>query len=78
MVSKRSYVLIVKEKGESKNLSSRFSLFDSGAVRYLFHLRLKYPRIIMLSARLLNQINKSSRRNLRLTLLLSLSANNFS
>ena len=58
MVSKRSYVLIVKEKGESKNLSSRFSLFDSGAVRYLFHLRLKYPRIIMLSARLLNQINK--------------------
>ena len=51
-------------------LSRGFCSFDSGHVWQLFHLSPKYPRIIMSSVRLLNQIKKSTRQNLRFALLL--------
>ena len=50
-------MFITKKKVKCKILSHRFCLFDSGAMKYLLHLSLKYPRIKMPSARLLNQVN---------------------
>ena len=53
--------LLRKKKGKSIVLSSGFGLFDSGAeeLRSNFsHLSNEYARIVMLSARLLNYVNK--------------------
>ena len=51
-------MLITKKNSESKDMLHGFCLFDPGAVWQLYHLSPKYPRIIMLPAKLLNQINK--------------------
>ena len=51
-------MLIAKKKGKSKVLPRGSYLFESGAFCYSFYLSPKYPRIIVPSARLLNQINK--------------------
>ena len=44
-----------KKKGKSKGLPCGFCLFQSGAVWLLFHLSIRYPKIIIPSARLLDE-----------------------
>ena len=59
VVFRRCYVRITKEKRINLTFClAGFCLFDSGAVWYLLHLSPDFPRSIMPSFRLLNQINK--------------------